>query len=493
MARSWRPTPPIAPLGWLVLVERPLADAYAPLRAPIIRSVVIFVLGLGLSILASILLARRMVAPIRVLQEGAARIGAGDLGHRIEVRTGDELEALGDELNRTAGQLEESYANLEGKVEARTRELADANAGLTESLEQQTATSEILRVISSSPTDVQPVFDAIVASAVRLCGARMGALYPFDGELVHLVAHHNYSPEVLEILRRRYPRPPQPDHASGRAILTRAVVQIEDMLADPVYPPEITRAGGWRSILAVPMLRDGVPNGAIVITRSEPGRFSDSHIELLKTFADQAVIAIENVRLFTELEARNRDLTETLEQQTATGEILRVISQLADRRPAGLRHDRPDARSGSAMPSSAVVFRLDGELLHFVAYRRHRTAGGIAASVRQRVSRCRRTRGSAAGRADPDGRRRRTFRTCDEDPDYALGAVARAGTFRSIVAVPMLRDGVPIGAIAVTRAATPRALLRPADRCSSRPSPTRPSSPSRTSACSRSWRRGRGT
>src|SRR6266446_10085718 len=107
----------IAPLGWLVFVERPAADAYAPLRAPIIRSAVIFVLGLGLSILASILLARRMVAPIRVLQEGAARIGAGDLGHRIEVRIGDELEALGEELNRTAGQLEESHANLEGKVE----------------------------------------------------------------------------------------------------------------------------------------------------------------------------------------------------------------------------------------------------------------------------------------------------------------------------------------------------------------------------------------
>src|SRR5581483_915794 len=170
-------------LGWLVFVERPAAAAYAPLRAPILRSLAIFALGLALSVLASVLLARRMVAPIRALREGAARIGAGDLGHRIAVRTGDELEALGEEFNRTAARLEESYATLEQKVEARTRELAAANAGLTEALEQQTATGEILRVISSSPTDVQPVFDAIVRSAVRLCEADISVVSRFDGTL----------------------------------------------------------------------------------------------------------------------------------------------------------------------------------------------------------------------------------------------------------------------------------------------------------------------
>jgi len=210
------------------------------------------------------------------------------------------------------------------------KELEARNRDLTEALEQQTATAEILRVISSSPTDVQPVFDTIVPNAVSLCGARMGAVYRFDGELMHLVAHHNYPPAVLEVLQQMHPRLPQPDQASGRAILTRAVAQIEDMLADPLYPREIALAGGWRSIIGVPMLRDGTPIGAIVITRSEAGPFSDGHVELLKTFADQAVIAVENVRLFKELEARTGELTQSVEQLTALGEVSRAVSSTLD-------------------------------------------------------------------------------------------------------------------------------------------------------------------
>jgi GAF domain-containing protein/DNA-binding response OmpR family regulator/HAMP domain-containing protein len=429
----------IAPLGWLVLVERPLADAYAPLRAPILRSAVIFVLGLLLSVLASLVLARRMVAPIRLLQTGAARIGAGDLGHRIAVRTGDELEALGEEFNRTAAQLQESYATLEQKVEARTRDLSEA-------LEQQTATSEILRVISSSPTDVQPVFDTILRNAVRLCNARFGAVFRFDGELIHRVAQHNFTPEVLETSNRLFPMRPSRVQSVGRAILDGTIVHLPDALGDPDYRHEVADKGGWRSMLAAPMSREGATVGVIWVGRAEAGTFPDGQIQLLQTFADQAVIAIENVRLFTELEARNRDLTETLEQQMATSEILRVISSSpTDVQPVFDTIVRSAVQLCGGAYGTAHSF--DGKLVTLAA---HYNCTPESLRELQRAFPMPPSRTMMSGRAILS---RAVVHVEDllADPEYAQH-VGRAGGFRGVLAVPMLREGRPTGAIVVIRA-----------------------------------------
>jgi GAF domain-containing protein len=198
---------------------------------------------------------------------------------------------------------------------------------LKEAREQQVATAEVLKVISRSPSDVQPVFDMIAESARRLCGGQFCFVYRFDGQLLHFVAHHSLTPEVLEMNRRAYPAPPSRRSAAARAILERGFVQIPDINADPDYVlGPMAVVGNYRSVVAVPILRNGLAIGAIAVARAQAGVLPDPQIELLKVFADQAAIAIENVRLFVAEQQRTRELTESLEQQRATSEVLGVIS-----------------------------------------------------------------------------------------------------------------------------------------------------------------------
>ena len=320
----------IEPLGWLVFVERPAADAYAPLREPIIRSIVIFLLGLGLSVLASVLLARRMVAPIRVLQEGAARIGAGDLDHRVAVRTGDELEALGDELNRSAAELAAARATLEHKVEERTRELAEANTELTQALGQQTATSEVLKLISRSTFDLATVLQALIENATQLCNATRGHIFKYDGELLRFAAAYGATTEFVEFLEQT-PIRPGPDSVAGRAAITRQPVHVHDVLTEPGYGyRDLQQLQDYRTVLAVPVLREDVLLAVVTILKTRVEPFTGRNLELITTFADQAGIAIENARLIEQLHARTGELARSVEELQTLGEVAQAVSSTLD-------------------------------------------------------------------------------------------------------------------------------------------------------------------
>ena len=325
------------------------------------------------------------------------------------------------------------------ELQARNRELSDA-------LEQQTATSEILRAISSSPTDVQPVFEAIAQSAVQLCEAVNGSVFRFDGSLIHPVALYGMTPQALAAHQRVFPLPPGRGTATGRAILTHDVVHV-NITQDPEYAYEDFVQAGFRTVLSVPMLRDGDPIGAITVTREEGRLFSETQIALLQTFADQAVIAIENVRLFTELEARNRELTESLEQQTATAEILRVISSSpTDLQPVMDTVAESAARVCGAIDSS--IFRLDGNALRLVALHGALPSPlGVGETIPV-------TRDTVTGRAVSE---RRTIHVEDilALPETEFQGRARwrhsPNAVRTFLSAPLLREGVPLGAILIRR------------------------------------------
>src|SRR5437899_4546501 len=204
-------------------------------------------------------------------------------------------------------------------------------AQLVEAREQQAATSEILRVIAASPSDVQPVFDTIAAAVLNLCNADSACVFTFDGKLIHIAAIATASPEMAAVVRGNYPRPPGRDSGATRAVLTRRVVVVPDVLEDRDYQARpLAVAGGFRSILSVPLMRGGGPIGAITAGRLEAGAFSDKQIALLQTFADQAVIAIENVRLFAELEARTKDLSQSVGELKALGEVGQAVGSTLD-------------------------------------------------------------------------------------------------------------------------------------------------------------------
>jgi signal transduction histidine kinase len=328
----------VTPLGWLVFVETPIAEAYAPLYASIQRTGYVLFGALALAFIAGMFLAKRMVGPIQALRSGAARIGRGDLSQRISIKTGDEVEALADQFNDMAGRLEESYADLEKKVDDRTREL-------TQALEQQTATSEVLQVISSSPGELGPVFDAMLQNAVRICEAKFGNMWVREGDKFRVVAIHGAPQEYRDAMLGDPLVLPDPQSTMGRLVSTGQVVQIDDVATAPTYGMrariatiELAKA---HTLVAVPMLKDKEVVGIIGIYRQEVRPFTEKQIALVESFAAQAVIAIENTRLLHELRQRTDDLSASLEDLRTAQDRLVQTEKLASlgQLTAGIAHE----------------------------------------------------------------------------------------------------------------------------------------------------------
>ena len=316
---------------------------------------------------------------------------------------------------------------------------------LRKSLEQQTATSEILRVISTSPTSVEPVFETIVRNAVALCGGLFANVFRYDGALLHYVASHQVVSGYVEMMRTLYPRRPDTSQVSGRVILSGSIVRMEDALADPVYDQRFPAAMGWRRMLGVPMLRDGVTLGVIVVGWAEAGPVPKAQEDLLKTFADQAAIAIENVRLFDEVQKRTEDLSESLQQQTATADVLKVISRSTFDLQTVL-----DTLTASAArlcdADKAFIFRREGAGYRLAAN------FGFSPDFKEYMERylIEPGRGSLVGRTTLE---RRVVHIPDvfANSEYAWREAVERGGIRTMLGIPLMREGVPIGVFQMTR------------------------------------------
>lgn len=428
---------PILPLRWLMFVELPIEEAYAPLYESIKRSSYLLMGGLTLAFLAGLFLARKMIIPIQQLRLGAAQLGAGNLEQRISIKTGDELESLADQFNDMAGRLEESYAGLEQKVEQRTHELS-------ESLAQQTATSEVLQVISSSPGELDPVFRTMLENATRICDAGFGTLMLYEGDAFRRVALANAPPEYAAFASQN-PILPRSQHPSlDRMATQKQVTQIADMAAEEPEAP-VVRLGSARTLLNVPMLKEDELLGVIAIYRKEIRPFTDKQIELVQNFAAQAVIAIENVRLLNELRARTDDLARSVGELQALGDVSQAVNSTLDLEQVlttivqrAVQLSRTEAGAIYVFDEARQEFRLRATY--------GMSEDMIVAITDRRI-------GTGDAHIGPAATQRRPIQVADiqNEPPSPVNDINLREGYRAVLIIPLLRPDHIVGALVVRR------------------------------------------
>src|SRR6266568_426417 len=361
-------------------------------------------------------------------------------GEPVKARRRKTLALKSGNAPKAVRHSSSSPSGPEAEVVRLARELVEAR-------ELQAATAEVLRVISISPHDIQPVFDTIAENAVRICQGRFSFVVRFDNELLRFGACHGLTPEGLEAFQRVLPRPAGEETAAGRAILHRAVVQIPDVLADPAYGAlDLAQTVTYRSIVAVPMLRDGDPIGVIAVPRAQVGSFPTSQIALLQTFARQAVIAIENTRLFAAEQQRTCELSESLDQQTATSEVLQVISSSPSELEPVFETILGNAVRICEAKFGVMFYYRDGAL-------RPAAQLNVPIAYSEFIQRRGSFQPASGGTFEHLIRTKQVIHLTDAAAEgrYPSNNAAKLGGARSYVAVPMLKESELVGAIAIFR------------------------------------------